>query len=131
MSKPTLYVQRLSEAAVLPKRGSALAAGWDLAAAKACVVPAKGRAIVATDLSIATPEDCYARIAPRSGLAVKKFIDVGAGVVDQDYRGPVGVVLFNYALDDAVRFYLTPLCAPKSLPAAISLTGAQERRAGC
>ena len=62
MSKPTLYVQRLSEAAVLPKRGSALAAGWDLAAAKACVVPAKGRAIVATDLSIATPEDCYARI---------------------------------------------------------------------
>ena len=82
MSKPTLYVQRLSEAAVLPKRGSALAAGWDLAAAKACVVPAKGRAIVATDLSIATPEDCYARIAPRSGLAVKKFIDVGAGVVD-------------------------------------------------
>ena len=46
MSKPTLYVQRLSEAAVLPKRGSALAAGWDLAAAKACVVPAKGRAIV-------------------------------------------------------------------------------------
>ena len=75
MSKPTLYVQRLSEAAVLPKRGSALAAGWDLAAAKACVVPAKGRAIVATDLSIATPEDCYARIAPRSGLAVKKFIE--------------------------------------------------------
>ena len=29
----------------------------------------------------------YARIAPRSGLAVKKFIDVGAGVIDQDYRG--------------------------------------------
>ena len=96
MSKPTLYVQRLSEAAVLPKRGSALAAGWDLAAAKACVVPAKGRAIVATDLSIATPEDCYARIAPRSGLAVKKFIDVGAGVVDADYRGAVGVVPVSY-----------------------------------
>ena len=100
MSKPTLYVQRLSEAAVLPKRGSALAAGWDLAAAKACVVPAKGRAIVATDLSIATPEDCYARIAPRSGLAVKKFIDVGAGVVDADYRGAVGVVLFNHGEED-------------------------------
>ena len=99
MSKPTLYVQRLSEAAVLPKRGSALAAGWDLAAAKACVVPAKGRAIVATDLSIATPEDCYARIAPRSGLAVKKFIDVGAGVVDADYRGEVKVLLYNHGSD--------------------------------
>ena len=35
--------------------------------------------------------------APRSGLAVKNFIDVGAGVVDFDYRGNVGVVLFNHA----------------------------------
>ncbi len=36
-------------------------------------------------------------LAPRSGLAVKNFIDVGAGVVDYDYRGNVGVVLFNHA----------------------------------
>lgn len=29
----------------------------------------------------------YGRIAPRSGLAAKKHIDVGAGVIDPDYRG--------------------------------------------
>jgi deoxyuridine 5'-triphosphate nucleotidohydrolase len=34
-------------------------------------------------------------IAPRSGLALKHSIDVGAGVIDYDYRGPVGVILFN------------------------------------
>ncbi|XP_054944227.1 deoxyuridine 5'-triphosphate nucleotidohydrolase, mitochondrial isoform X9 [Physeter macrocephalus] len=34
--------------------------------------------------------------APRSGLAAKHFIDVGAGVIDEDYRGNVGVVLFNF-----------------------------------
>ena len=39
-------------------------------------------------------------IAPRSGLALKKFIDVGAGVVDNDYRGPLGVVLFNFGDED-------------------------------
>ena len=39
-------------------------------------------------------------LAPRSGLAVKNFIDVGAGVVDYDYRGNVGVVLFNHADED-------------------------------
>lgn len=35
--------------------------------------------------------------APRSGLALKHAIDVGAGVIDADYRGPVGVILFNHS----------------------------------
>ena len=61
------------------------------------VIPARGKGIVKTDLSIATPPGTYARVAPRSGLAVKNFIDTGAGVVDEDYRGNVGVVLFNHS----------------------------------
>lgn len=36
-------------------------------------------------------------MAPRSGLAWKNSIDVGAGVIDVDYRGPVGVILFNHS----------------------------------
>lgn len=31
---------------------------------------------------------------------MKKSIDVGAGVIDADYRGPVGVVLFNHSDSD-------------------------------
>ena len=46
------------------------------------------------------PTGLYARIAPRSGLALKRFIDVGAGVVDGDYRGEVGVILFNHGDQD-------------------------------
>ena len=45
-----------------------------------CVVPARGKELVKTDLSIAIPAGTYARIAPRSGLAWKNFIDTGAGV---------------------------------------------------
>lgn len=37
------------------------------------------------------------RVAPRSGLAVKHFIDTGAGVIDSDYRGQVKVLLFNHS----------------------------------
>jgi dUTP pyrophosphatase len=43
------------------------------------------------------PEGIDGRIAPRSGLAAKHFIDTGAGVIDADYRGQVKVLLFNHA----------------------------------
>lgn len=56
--------------------------------------------MVPTGLALACPPGTYARVAPRSGLAVKHFIDTGAGVVDEDYRGEVGVVLFNHADTD-------------------------------
>ena len=36
---------------------------------------------------MALPDGCYGRIAPRSGLAARHHIDIGAGVVDKDYRG--------------------------------------------
>uniref|UniRef100_A0A453H0H5 Deoxyuridine 5'-triphosphate nucleotidohydrolase n=2 Tax=Aegilops tauschii subsp. strangulata TaxID=200361 RepID=A0A453H0H5_AEGTS len=99
---PLLKVKKLSDKAILPSRGSALAAGYDLSSAVETVVPARGKALVATDLSIAIPEGTYARIAPRSGLALKHAIDAGAGVIDADYRGPVGVVLFNHSEVDFV-----------------------------
>eukprot|EP00747_Dinoflagellata_sp_TGD_P161627 gnl/TRDRNA2_/TRDRNA2_178283_c0_seq1.p1 gnl/TRDRNA2_/TRDRNA2_178283_c0~~gnl/TRDRNA2_/TRDRNA2_178283_c0_seq1.p1 ORF type:complete len:226 (+),score=53.01 gnl/TRDRNA2_/TRDRNA2_178283_c0_seq1:98-775(+) len=97
-----MQVKRLRDSAKLPVRGSTDAAGFDLAAADPAVVPAGGKAIVKTGLSIAIPEGTYARIAPRSGLAAKKMIDCGAGVVDFDYRGEVGVVLFNHGPEDFV-----------------------------
>ena len=53
------------------------------------------------------------KLAPRSGLAWKHSIDVGAGVIgiindfiyakiDYDYRGNVGVILFNFGDQDFV-----------------------------
>lgn len=61
------------------------------------VVPARGKGLVKTDIQIEVPYGTYGRVAPRSGLAWKNFIDVGAGVIDQDYRGNVGVILFNHS----------------------------------
>mmetsp|Transcript_78181 Transcript_78181/g.217110 ORF Transcript_78181/g.217110 Transcript_78181/m.217110 type:complete len:176 (+) Transcript_78181:70-597(+) len=99
-NEDVMRVKRLRTTAVMPTRGSVEAAGFDLSADTPTVVPARGRAIVKTGLSIAIPEGTYARIAPRSGLAAKHGINVGAGVVDRDYRGEVGVVLFNHGPDD-------------------------------
>ena len=91
-----LKVQRLNNNAALPKRSTEGAAGYDLFAGHDFIIPAGGKGLVKTGLSISFPVGVYARIAPRSGLALKKFIDVGAGVVDRDYRGDVGVVLLNH-----------------------------------
>ncbi|GFP58108.1 deoxyuridine 5'-triphosphate nucleotidohydrolase [Trichoderma asperellum] len=95
-----LQVKKLSPQGRLPTRGSAFAAGYDVYAARDTVVPARGKVLVDTDISIAVPAGTYGRIAPRSGLASKHFIDTGAGVIDADYRGPVKVLLFNHADTD-------------------------------
>ncbi|XP_028256781.1 deoxyuridine 5'-triphosphate nucleotidohydrolase, mitochondrial isoform X1 [Parambassis ranga] len=94
--RPVLRFSKLSEHATTPTRGSAKAAGYDLYSAYDYTVGPMDKAIVKTDIQIAVPHGCYGRVAPRSGLAAKHFIDVGAGVVDEDYRGNVGVVLFNF-----------------------------------
>ncbi|KAI5847154.1 dUTP diphosphatase [Morchella snyderi] len=95
-----LLVKKLSPRAQLPTRGSALAAGYDVYSSHSTTIPARGKALVDTDISIAVPAGTYGRIAPRSGLASKNFIDVGAGVIDADYRGQVKVLLFNHSDSD-------------------------------
>ncbi|EIT73981.1 putative dUTPase [Aspergillus flavus] len=94
---PPLLIKKLNEGGRAPTRGSAFAAGYDVYAAKETVIPARGKALVDTGIAIAVPEGTYGRIAPRSGLAAKHFIDTGAGVIDADYRGEVKVLLFNHS----------------------------------
>lgn len=89
-------VKFLKETATKPERGTKGSAGYDLSSCEKTSIPSGGKGIVKTGLSIQVPEGTYGRIAPRSGLAWKKHIDVGAGVIDSDYTGEVGVVLFNH-----------------------------------
>lgn len=100
VEKCVLRFAKLTENAFAPVKGSTKAAGFDLRSAYDYIVPAKGKEVIKTDLQIHVPEGSYGRVAPRSGLAVKNFIDVGAGVVDEDYRGNLGVVLFNHSDKD-------------------------------
>lgn len=90
---------RVSEEARPPMRASDGAAGFDLFSAQNAVIPPGGRACIKTDLRFAIPIGYYGRVAPRSGLAHLYGIDVGAGVIDADYRGNVAVMLFNHGRD--------------------------------
>ena len=52
---PPLLVKKLSENATTPTRGSAFAAGYDLYSAHETAIPARGKALVDTDLAMAVP----------------------------------------------------------------------------
>lgn len=84
-----------------------------VSSAENCTVPSHGKKLIKTDLQIEIPEGCYGRIAPRSGLAHKNFIDVGAGVIDSDYRGNVGVILFNFSDQDFVGEFVNLITSNK------------------
>lgn len=92
-------IKRLTETAVLPVRGSAQAAGYDLCAdiSEALVIEPGETAKVATGLSFALPDGYFGGIYARSGLATKRGLRPAncTGVIDSDYRGPVIVALHN------------------------------------
>ncbi|HEU4509610.1 MAG TPA: dUTP diphosphatase [Pyrinomonadaceae bacterium] len=95
LTPQVLRFKKLDERAVLPKRGSVLAAGLDVCSIEDVELGPKQRTMVKTGLAVAIPPGFYGRIAPRSGLASKHGLDVLAGVIDSDYRGEICVLLYN------------------------------------
>ena len=80
----------------LPEYASAGAAGADLRASEAVEIAPGARAAVPTGVRLQIPPGHVGLVWPRSGLAVRHGIDTLAGVIDNDYRGEVRVVLVNH-----------------------------------
>ena len=99
-----LNIKKLNDNAKVPTYGSDYAAGLDLYSSVDLLIPSNTRKLVSTGISIAWNGDdaknYYLRIAPRSGLSVKNNIDIGAGVVDYDYRGELFVCFINNGNSD-------------------------------
>ena len=93
----TLKFKRLDKESRLPTKGSIDSAGYDLYSAEEMEVLPWKRRVVGTQIAIKVPKGTYGSIAPRSGLAAKHGIDVGAGVIDADYRGEVKILLINHS----------------------------------
>ena len=98
----TLKVSLLRNGQV-PKRGTAGAAGLDLRSAYGRVLKAHSTGVVYTHVRVKIPSGHYGRIASRSSLAIEG-VEVGAGVVDEDYTGEIKVILHNLsAVDFRIR----------------------------
>ena len=96
MSSP-LLTQRLSIKGQELTRVTSGSAGYDLHSSEETVIAPYSRQLVATGIAITAPVGTYGRIAPRSGMSVKHSIDVGAGVIDEDYTREVKVLLINHS----------------------------------
>ena len=90
---------KLAEGATLPAQARRGDAGYDLCCLHNATMLPGERWVATTGVSRAIPPGHYGRIAPRSGLAAKKGIDVLGGVVDCAYRGDIGVILLNTSKD--------------------------------
>jgi dUTP pyrophosphatase len=90
-----LFVVKQNPDAVIPSRVSSGSVGYDLSSCSDITIPSRERRVVPTGLLVRVPDGYYGRVAPKSGLSVKKCIDIGAGVIDQDYDGLLGIVVIN------------------------------------
>ena len=94
-----IKVKKLFEDSKLPTRGSEYAAGYDLYAAidKTLVIGPHETQKVGTGLAFSLPDNTFAAIFARSGLATKEGLRPAncVGVCDSDYRGEYIVALHN------------------------------------
>ena len=93
-------IKKVSEDSIIPEQANDSDAGHDLYAIEDVSLKPLERSVVKTGIKLSLPSGYYGRVAPRSGLAVKKGIDVLAGVIDSGYMGEVGVVLINLSSEN-------------------------------
>ncbi|HHS12523.1 MAG TPA: dUTP diphosphatase [bacterium] len=90
----------------LPRYQTSGSAGLDLSAAvHGPVILKPGRHdLIPTGIRLAIPPGYEGQIRPRSGLALERGIGVlnAPGTIDSDYRGPVGVILFNFGTENFI-----------------------------
>lgn len=91
----SVKIYRLFQDLPLPNRSESGSVGYDIVSAEDYILHPFERHPFTTGIYISFEGDCYARVAPRSGLALNGGIDVLAGVIDSSYRGEIKVILIN------------------------------------
>ena len=99
--QPKMFFEKTHPDAQLPKKNYDSDAGWDLFAVEPQIIPALHTAMVPVGLKLAWIEPGYwIRVESRSGLSFKNSVLAHPGVIDQNYRGDLGVLLYNHGHED-------------------------------
>ena len=95
---PKMKFFKTNEEAKLPVKNHSDDAGWDLFSVEDKTIQANSKDVVNVGLKLAYLEPGYwIRVASRSGMSFKNGILAHPGVIDNGYRGDLGVLLYNHS----------------------------------
>lgn len=103
MADNNLYCIKMSNSnnkITLPRRQTEQSAGYDLYANSTGVILPNTHKLIKTGICVKIPNNHVGQIWIRSSLSLKHGIEAGAGIIDSDYQGELGVILYNHGMDD-------------------------------
>jgi len=92
-----IKIKRIHPYIPLPQYHSEGASGFDLMSAENIPVPVGKTILVKTGIAVEIPRGYELQIRPRSGVSMKTglMIKNSPGTIDSDYRGEIGVLIYN------------------------------------
>eukprot|EP00960_Hanusia_phi_P054997 762836-Hanusia_phi.AAC.2 len=87
---------KLHDGAIPPKRSTTGSACYDVYSIEDKTIPSSEQMLIETGVSVEFPNDYMLQLLSRSGLSFKYGLQVGAGVIDSDYRDTIKVLLYNH-----------------------------------
>lgn len=106
-----LYIHKLNPNARLPVRSTTHAAGYDIYALGDHSIPPGEKVVIPTGIALRIPSSpipgtcVYGSVRSRSGLSFRDSIEVGAGVIDEDFSGELNVILYNHSKLTTKKIY--------------------------
>lgn len=95
-----MFITKLSSFAKIPERQTIGSAGYDLYSIEDKIIHPHSQTIISTGIALDLPKNTCGKIYGRSGLSVKHQIEVGAGLIDEDYNGEIKVILYNFGNEE-------------------------------
>lgn len=124
MEKIKIVFKKTNENALLPTKNHADDSGWDVYSVEDTIIPARGSKIVDNGLTLAymTP-NYWLKVETRSGLGFKHGLLCHPGIIDNGYRGNLGIKIYNltdqdYTVKKGDR--IAQLVVYKNYPAEVS-----------
>ena len=96
--KPKMQFVKTHPDAKLPERAHDSDSGYDICSVEEVVVPGRWTVVVPVGLTLGYLEPgWWFRVEPRSGLGFKHNLQPHLGIIDNGYRGDLGIKLYNFS----------------------------------